>query len=690
MKFVGPIKQSEGVWYGVELDKRNGKHGGTVKDVRYFVSKPMHGICCRLDQLSLYKNPNKGVAKSSPNLLRDDGDAPIGERRGDSALVNSHGKLETSGLAAGVTKERKSKVGFHEEERKSNVRDLSIDPEARKAKFTRGKTIKILLDDKAAGGKGATFAEDYDYDEIEDELGDGEFGTVYKCRSRKNKYLGKKNKYYAVKKIKKSKLHHISSKDQSELITRLREEIQLLKRIRRQKRKKLTGYRYLVHFKEVYEDRNYLYIVTNLCKGGNLWDRIENSGGLTERHCQKIMRESLEGLLFLSNYNIAHLDLKPENIMFSTRKADWEIQIIDFGMSRIIPRLKKQRALAGTPHFLAPEVIQGHYDVKADVWSMGVILFLLLFGYPPFFDDEPDELGLGTLKNDNEAIYSRICEGFRPIVMVGHGNWFPKEKPVSPEVQDLIKQMLQIDLGARITVKEALDHPWFKTQASDKKLDFTVQDAFSRFSTQCKFRVLISKLFAYKVSDSDQKRLKDVFLSFDKNNDGKISMKEFKKGMMEYKLGYTPEQLEAMFSSLSLNEKEIDFNAFLTAFSYQRLVASDERLYEAFRELDKDDDGHVTKAELIAKLEELEHTGMDSERAAKAKKLLGMGGKDEKKPKKGKGKKEKKIMEKPSLASTKDVSAAMGYADVDRDGEIDVCIYYVSFPFFSVYHPKNK
>ena len=119
-------------------------------------------------------------------------------------------------------------------------------------------------------------------------------------------------------------VNHIKLREKQQLIERLRDEIRLLKKLKRQKRKKKVGYKNILKFKEVYEDRNYLYIVTNLCLGGSLWKYIEEKGkdqnnGITEYDCQIIFKQILEGLAFINSYDIAHLDLKPDNIMFVTK-----------------------------------------------------------------------------------------------------------------------------------------------------------------------------------------------------------------------------------------------------------------------------------------------------------------------------------------------------------------------------------
>ncbi|ETO32128.1 Protein kinase domain containing protein [Reticulomyxa filosa] len=378
---------------------------------------------------------------------------------------------------------------------------------------------------------------------------------------------------------------------------------------------------------------------------------------MRETEVAKIMKQMLEGVQFLHTNFIAHLDLKPNNVMFASKAADAPVQLVDFGMSHGVPRLTKIKGLVGTAHFVAPEVIHGEYDAAADVWSCGVILYYMMFGYPPFFDDkESKELSDFATSG---RIFAKICKGFNPIQKEGLGPWFPANRVVSQDVRDLISKMLTKSVKDRITVREALDHPWFKT-ASDKTLDFTIHDALTKFSNQCKFRVLISQIMAHQLPTAEYKRVEAWFREFDENKDNKLSLPEFKKAMNSYKLGYSERDLECMFQSIDLdNSKEIDFEELLTAFAFQRLVATDERLYQTFRALDIDSDGFITKKELQDKILQLEEE--ETRTNNKARKLLGLEGNL-------KGNEEEKALPRVQVTRTE---TAVDWADIDLDGKIN-------------------
>jgi len=292
------------------------------------------------------------------------------------------------------------------------------------------------------------------------------------------------------------------------------------------------------------------------------------------------------------------LDLKPDNIMFDD---DGNVQLIDFGMSRMIPRLHKERVLVGTPHFVAPEVIDGRYDKKADVWSTGILLFLLRFGYPPFFEENGTQNIVGaasqTLHSRN-VLFERIQQGFCPEIKKGLGPWFPSDIPVSNSLQDLITKMLTKDLAKRPTAQECLKHPYFQQEASSEAFSSQIMDALTTFSGLCQFQVMVSKMFAHHIDQTQMKQLKECWDLFDQNQDGKLTLDQFKNVMKQYDHGMGTD-IESMFGNLKWNEaQEIHFGDLLAAFSYQRLIAVDERLWEAFATLDENGDMKITTEQI--------------------------------------------------------------------------------------------
>eukprot|EP01083_Nonionella_stella_P077355 211187_1 len=728
-----------GVWYGIQLKERRGRHDGTVNGIQYFACAAQYGLHCRQSHLTLMDDEQstdnneifddnelkqyKMQAKARPSFEKPQTSAKwasyvqlhlnmtfnislhfvyLKEVLGFRAAAPTRGlqglpaksqlqlnvmmplniqKTESTSMTEPQTlrlisvSQQKKKLqkhtslsvimprdvfrhnlsvnvlpGMNKKSSKTNA-NAAVSHD-RDASFKRG-TTTVVLPGYYNGLKQRKFTDCFDMDEIDDFLGEGEFGVVYKCRkveyaeddyddfsttmvtstrltkptsiteTRSDLYPGDRSDsddsygsntrdaiVYAVKKIKKAKFHHLGYKDKQTAIESLQGEIKLLEKIKRHKHIGLEGAEYVIDLVDVFEDRNYLYIVTNYCAGGNLWKYIEDSDEEShhEAAIQKIMKQMLCGLVFLHRNNMAHLDIKPDNIMFT---SDNRIQLIDFGVSSVIPPLHKAGVLKGTPNFVAPEVIEGFYDKKADVWSIGVIFFMLRFGYPPFYIGDADAHETAADSQHNE-LFDLIKKGFNPIVKKGLGAWFPEEVSVSQSLKDLISSMLDKDLAKRLTAAECLAHPYFKDVADANTLPVTVMDALTKFSGQCQFKVMISRLFASDIEAQQMKQLKQVWNKFDVDEDGSLTLRQFRDVMNAYDHGYKDYQIEAMFDSLDWNETEtINFNSLLTAFSYQRLVAVDERLWEAFARLDQDNDGLITKAEIKRVLATVHPDGFD-------------------------------------------------------------------------------
>ena len=145
---------------------------------------------------------------------------------------------------------------------------------------------------------------------------------------------------------------------------------------------------------EYFEDDKNVYLVTELCEGGELFDRIVKNEYFNEALAAKTFKMILMALNYCHSQNIVHRDLKPENFLYSTNEESSDLKIIDFGLSKILAKGKLQRmkSRAGTPYYISPEVLTGNYDVSCDMWSAGCILYILLCGYPPFYGDHNQEI----------------------------------------------------------------------------------------------------------------------------------------------------------------------------------------------------------------------------------------------------------------------------------------------------------
>lgn len=198
----------------------------------------------------------------------------------------------------------------------------------------------------------------------------------------------------------------------------------------------------IMHIYEFYKDETQYYIVSEYCKGGDLFEVANEKGPFSEITAANIIRQTLSAICYSHKNNVVHRDLRPENIMFDEKGKNYIIKIIDWGNARYFKDNKMMTSIDGNPYYMAPEVLSGLYNEKCDVWSIGVILYILLCGYPPF-----------NGSNDNE-IMMNVKKG---IVE------FPKEEwgSVSPEAKNLIKKMLAINPRERLNADMCLKEPWF-------------------------------------------------------------------------------------------------------------------------------------------------------------------------------------------------------------------------------------
>jgi len=214
----------------------------------------------------------------------------------------------------------------------------------------------------------------------------------------------------------------------------------------------------IVQLVDFFEDADYVHIVTDLCTGGELFDKITKQSSnvdnstpcFAENEAARIMHQILHAVSYMHKKGIAHRDIKPENILFDTEDEDSLIKIIDFGLSR--KHFEEfgdspMTEIVGTPYYIAPDVLKGTgYDKSCDLWSVGVIAYILLAGYPPFNG------------SDNSEVYNAIRQG---RYQFPSSDW----AGTSRQSRDFIRRLLQKDPRKRMTAEQALNHPWMVTNA---------------------------------------------------------------------------------------------------------------------------------------------------------------------------------------------------------------------------------
>jgi Ca2+-binding EF-hand superfamily protein/tRNA A-37 threonylcarbamoyl transferase component Bud32 len=264
----------------------------------------------------------------------------------------------------------------------------------------------------------------YEKYEFKDKIGTGKFSVVHSCRGKVDE------KEYAIKLIDKTSL----KQEEKEFILM---ETSIMK---------FLDHPHVIKLHDTIETRTHYYIVTELVKDGDLFDYIVNNEFLEEIEASLVIKQLINTFIYLHNAGIIHRDIKPENVMISlgTDGHIQEIKIIDFGFAKLIQPGQTLRETCGTPNYVAPEVLSGKgYDKKADIWSIGIIMYLMLRGVLPFD------------ANDVKTILQNTEKG---EIDLNDEHW----ANVSPEAKDLVERFLKKDPKERIDLQVAHEHPWIK------------------------------------------------------------------------------------------------------------------------------------------------------------------------------------------------------------------------------------
>ena len=255
----------------------------------------------------------------------------------------------------------------------------------------------------------------------------------------------------------------------------------------------------VVKIYETYMDETHFYIVMEYCEGGELFDHIMDGGKFSEQDAAKIISKVIGALQHMHELNICHRDLKPENIILERNTNN--VKIIDFGLSTIVKE-KDLSTRVGTPYYVAPEVLRGKYSMKCDMWSVGVIMYTMLCGYPPFHGD------------DNIAIFKQILKG---DVNFFENDW----KDCSREAMHFVGRLIVEDTFTRLSAQDALKHPWILE--ADKEPKFLCPSVLKRlrlFKQPQRLRKEVLMVLMNNVSSDDMRLIEQTFRTLDTRNTG--------------------------------------------------------------------------------------------------------------------------------------------------------------------------
>lgn len=406
--------------------------------------------------------------------------------------------------------------------------------------------------------------------EVKAQLGQGAFGKVFHAVS---KSTGEER---AIKALDKTSLV-------KEKADRVQREIEILKAV---------DHPNIVKIVEVIEDSRYIYIVQELCVGGELFERIVKWRQFSEETAAKYMYQILSAVVHCHRLNIVHRDLKPENILFETTSENSILKVIDFGISTKFLHdapLRKGYGTVGNKqaYYVAPEVLRGEYTEKCDVWSCGVILYILLCrrysgGLPPFTGKTQPEI--------------------RAKVRLGKFSFpSPMWDAVSDQAKDLVSLMLTFDPAARPTAEVAFQHPWFRTTIHcilpPEQVSLSLNH-LSRFRSVEKLKAAALHYIAMRLMNTKElEELRTTFYELDGDGDGRLSKEELLKGYEKTALGIA--NVDEVIKNCDTDKNGlIEYSEFLTATIDWQNKLTHTVVESAFKAFDIDGNGSITKEEL--------------------------------------------------------------------------------------------
>ena len=422
--------------------------------------------------------------------------------------------------------------------------------ETKEKEFTVGKGTFIQY-------KKGLIEKDYTIGEV---VGSGAFASVRKVKSKTNGQIR------ALKIIKKQKNQNSA---------RMYLEVEILKKLIHPN---------IMQIFEFYEDKKNFYIITEFCEGGELFDKIIEKGSFSENEAAWVMKQLLSAVNYIHSNNIVHRDLKPENILLDTKK-DNIIKIIDWGTARFFDRNKKMNRINGTPYYIAPEVLAEKYDEKCDIWSCGVIMYIMLCGYPPF-NAESDELILEKIKKGKFT--------------------FPPEEwdSVSPLAKDLVTKMLEFHPSKRLSANEALTHKWLvsnNTKTVDKTLSIKCLKNMKKFHAERKLQqASLTYIVNNLLSKEEKNDLLELFQQFDANGDGVLTKEEILNGYKTIMpFDDAEKEVERIMNEVDIDKSgTIDYNEFVLATINKQKLLNKEKLEATFKMFDKDGSGSISSDEI--------------------------------------------------------------------------------------------
>ncbi|XP_076940148.1 CDPK-related kinase 5-like [Bidens hawaiensis] len=405
--------------------------------------------------------------------------------------------------------------------------------------------------------------------EVGEEVGRGHFGYTVSATCKSGEHAGEK---VAVKVIPKDKMTTAIA------IEDVRREVMILK--------ELSRHVNLVRFYEAFEDNDHVYIVMELCEGGELLDLILSRGGkFTEDEAKNVIIQMLNVVAFCHLQGVAHRDLKPENFLLKSKEDNSLLKAIDFGLSEFVKPDEKLNDIVGSAYYVAPEVLLRSYDTEADVWSVGVISYILLCGSRPFW------------ARTESAIFRAVL---KTVPSFTESSW----PSLSPMSKDFVKGLLNKDPRKRLTAAQALTHPWIRDHSTvEVPIDVRVLRSLKSYTASPPLRKAALRALSKTLTTDDHFYLKKQFAHL--ANSDRVTVGSIKTALMKCATNAMKEARIIDYLNW-LTALELDFDDFCAAavnvYQLEVLDRWEEHARSAYEIFENDGNRAIIIEELASEL----------------------------------------------------------------------------------------
>eukprot|EP00929_Paragymnodinium_shiwhaense_P025188 TRINITY_DN15292_c0_g1_i2.p1 TRINITY_DN15292_c0_g1~~TRINITY_DN15292_c0_g1_i2.p1 ORF type:complete len:701 (+),score=190.24 TRINITY_DN15292_c0_g1_i2:265-2367(+) len=359
----------------------------------------------------------------------------------------------------------------------------------------------------------------------------------------------------------------------------------------------LLDHPHIARLLHVYEDEERVCLIMELCAGKELFDRLLDKKQFIESEALDLTYQMVLAINYIHSRSMVHCDLKLENFLLDSLDDNANIKLIDFGFSKKWTHTQQLKSSQGTMSYTAPEVFLGKYTDKCDMWSLGVVVFMLLGGHAPF-----------SMKDEEKC---------QKCIMAGSYHFREDRwKNVSDSAKDFVRKLLCVNADRRMSAHECLCHPWLleKDQLAQRQVvdihgevlferctsgEVGILDDLRNYAQSTHLRRAVLAMMAHHLVCPDMKRIQKTFLSWDTDRTGTISRSKFRKALKQHSVDLTEEEMTTLFNQLNIShDEEIHYSEFIAAVMVSKCTINEEQIREAYNLFDGNGRGYVTAKDL--------------------------------------------------------------------------------------------